>query len=194
MDAGFVHVVEVGQYVKTKDTDDFGQFRAVVCREYTLPRDDESSHPRGWIQGNSRIGPVLEVTTIFKHFKCGIEIRISFLSSDNSHSWVRISHGANKYVIDSNYNNTEVFADLSEEQASQNKSKDYCSQIKGKSKPQKREPVELSSLIPMNESRLIWNQQNPLSLRTRSRRKSSIFFDTVKRYNEKMTEQFNSGE
>ena len=32
------------------------------------------------------------------------------------------------------------------------------------------------------------------SLRTRSRRKSSIFFDTVKRYNEKMTEQFNSGE
>ena len=33
-----------------------------------------------------------------------------------------------------------------------------------------------------------------LSLRARSRRKSSIFFDTVKRYNEKMTEQFNSGE
>ena len=33
-----------------------------------------------------------------------------------------------------------------------------------------------------------------LSLRTRSRRKSSIFFGTVKRYNEKTTEQFNSGE
>ena len=64
MDARFVHVVEVGQYVKTKDTGDFGQFRAVVCREYTLPRDDESSHPRGWIQGNSRIGPVLEITTV----------------------------------------------------------------------------------------------------------------------------------
>ena len=41
---------------------------------------------------------------------------------------------------------------------------------------------------------LILNQQNLLFLRTRSRRKSSIFFDTVKRYNEKMTEQFNSGE
>ena len=38
------------------------------------------------------------------------------------------------------------------------------------------------------------NQKNLLSLRTRSRRKSSIFFDTVKRYNEKTTEQFNSGE
>ena len=46
----------------------------------------------------------------------------------------------------------------------------------------------------MKESGLILNQQNPLSLRTRSRRKSSIFFDIVKRYNEKMTDQFNSGE
>ena len=47
MEAGFVHVVEVGQYFMTKDTGDFGQFRSVACREYTLPRDDESSQPRG---------------------------------------------------------------------------------------------------------------------------------------------------
>ena len=50
MEAGFVHVVEVGQYFKTKDTDDFGEFRSVACREYTLHRDDPSSQPRGWIQ------------------------------------------------------------------------------------------------------------------------------------------------
>ena len=37
MEAGFVHVVEVGQYFMTKDTGDFIQFRAVACREYTLP-------------------------------------------------------------------------------------------------------------------------------------------------------------
>ena len=37
-------------------------------------------------------------------------------------------------------------------------------------------------------------EESSLSLRTRSRRKSSIFFDIVKQYNEKMTEQFNSGE
>ena len=43
MDAGFVHVVEVGQYFMTKDTADFRKFRSVACREYTLPRDDESS-------------------------------------------------------------------------------------------------------------------------------------------------------
>ena len=103
----------------TKDTGDFRQFRAVVCREYTLPRDDESSQPRGWIQGNTRIGPVLEVTTSYLYGKHGIEIRIWSVSQDNSHSWVRISHGTNKYVVDSNCNNAEVPADLPEEQASQ---------------------------------------------------------------------------
>ena len=69
MDAGFVHVVEVGQYFMTKDTGDFGQFRAVACREYTLPRDDELSQPIGWIQGNSRIELVLEVTTSYMYGK-----------------------------------------------------------------------------------------------------------------------------
>ena len=60
----------------TKDTGDFRQFHSVACREYTLPRDDPASQPKGWIQGNMRIGPVLEVTTTFQHFKYGIEIRI----------------------------------------------------------------------------------------------------------------------
>ena len=40
MDAGFIHVLEVGQYFMTKDTGDFRQFHTVACREYTLPRDD----------------------------------------------------------------------------------------------------------------------------------------------------------
>ena len=69
MEAGFVHVVEVGQYFMTKDTGDFRHFRSVACREYTLPRDDESSQPREWIQGNMRIGPVLEVTTSYMYGK-----------------------------------------------------------------------------------------------------------------------------
>ena len=43
MDAGLIHVVEVGQYLMTKDTGDFRQFHTVACREYTLPRDDGSS-------------------------------------------------------------------------------------------------------------------------------------------------------
>ena len=126
----------VGQHFMTKDTGDFGQFRSVACREYTLHRDDESSQPRGWIQGNMRIGPVSEVTTSYMHEKHEIEIRIWSLSQDNSQSWVRIFYGANKYAVDSNYNNTELPANLPENQASKS-SKGYCGQIKGKSKTTK---------------------------------------------------------
>ena len=52
-DARFLNVVEIGQYVMTKDTEEFSQFHAAACREYTLPRDEESSQPKGWIQGNT---------------------------------------------------------------------------------------------------------------------------------------------
>ena len=67
-EAGFMRIVEVGQYFVTKDTGSLRQFRSVACREYTLPRDDPASQAKGWIQGNMRIGPVLEVTTSFQHF------------------------------------------------------------------------------------------------------------------------------
>ena len=61
MDAGFLTTVEVGQYFMTKDTEDFSQFTdSVACREYTLPRDEEASQPKGWIRGKhqdwTRIG------------------------------------------------------------------------------------------------------------------------------------------
>ena len=58
MDAGFLSAVEIGQYFMTKDTEKFSQFTvAVACREYTLPRNEETSEPKGWIQGNwARIG------------------------------------------------------------------------------------------------------------------------------------------
>ena len=139
----------IGQYFMTKDTEE--QFFARACREYTLPRSDESSKPKGWIQGNTRIGPVLEITTSYLYGKHRIRIRICSLSKDNSQSWVRISHGSNKIVIDSNYNNTEVPADLPEEQASQLIVKDFSARSKAKAKPQRREPVDLPSIIPMNE-------------------------------------------
>ena len=57
-----MRVVEVGQYFVTQDIGSLTQFRSVACREYTLPRDDPASQAKGWIQGNMRIGPVLEVT------------------------------------------------------------------------------------------------------------------------------------
>ena len=124
----------------TKDTGE--QFYAKACREYTLPRNDGSSQPKGWIQGNTKIGPALEVTTSCLHGKRGVEIRIRSLNEDNTQSWVRISHGSNKFVIDSNYNDTEVPEDQPEEQALQLNVKDFSCRSKAKAKPQRREPVD----------------------------------------------------
>ena len=154
-EAGFMRVVEVGQYFVTKDTCDFRQFRSVACREYTLPRDDPASQPKGWIQGNMRIGPVLEVTTSFQHFKKGIEIRIWSVGQDNSQSWVRISYGTIKYVVDSNQNNTKMPADPLEEQVPQTSIQVVAARSKAKAKPQQRELVDTTTTIPMHERRWI---------------------------------------
>ena len=76
-DAGFLKTVEVGQIFMTKHTDEFLQFaEPVTCRKYTLPRDDKSTDPEGWIRGNTKIGPVLEVTTSYLQGKHVVEIRI----------------------------------------------------------------------------------------------------------------------
>ena len=108
-DAGFLTTVEVGQYFMTKDTETFSQFTdSVASREYTLPRDEDTSEPKGWIRGNTKIGPVLEVTTCCLQGKYGVEIRIKPVNKDISHSWVRISHGLNKLVKNLNNNEQET--------------------------------------------------------------------------------------
>ena len=69
------------------------------------------------------------VTTSYLQGKYGVEIRIESVNKDNSHSWVRISHGLNKLVtelIDREYDDdeqetsttkTEVFAFASRSKA-----------------------------------------------------------------------------
>ena len=106
-------VVEVGQYFVTRDAGEFKQ--TVACREYTLPRDDPAS-PKGWIRGNTRIGPILEVTTSFQHFKFGVEVRIQSVNEDNSQSWVRISYGTVRYVNKYIKYDTQSLADPQEEE------------------------------------------------------------------------------
>ena len=72
----------------------------MTCREYTWPRDEKSSDLKVWIRRNTKIGPILEVTTSHQQGKDGVVIRIESVNKDNSHSWVRISHGLNKLVMD----------------------------------------------------------------------------------------------
>ena len=104
---------------------------------------------------SEKIGPVLEVTTSCLCGKHGVEIRIWSLSGDNTQPWVRISHVSSKFVFDSNHNNTEVPADLPEEQASQLIVKDFAATTKAKAKPQRRKLVDFPSIIPMNERKWI---------------------------------------
>ena len=123
-EAGFMRVVEVGQYFVTRNASEFQHTRA--CR------DDKASQPNGWIRGNTRIGPVLEVTTSFQHFKYGIEVRIESVNKDNSHSWVRISYGTLRYVND--YIRHGKFCRSTRRERCTNKLRSGCSQVEGKSK------------------------------------------------------------
>ena len=118
------------QYFMTKDTAEFAQFHAVACRKYTLPREEEASQPKGWIQGNTQIEPVLEVADSYLHGKYGVEIRIMSLNRGNTHSWVRISHGSNKFVMNLNNNETEIPEDQFEEYALKLDAEDFACQSK----------------------------------------------------------------
>ena len=153
MDAGFLNVVEIGQYFMTKDTADFSHFTdSVACREYTLPRDECSSEPKGWIRRNTKIGPVLEVTTCCLQGKYGVEIRSKSLNKDNSHSWVRVSHGSNKFVTNLNKNEQEISEVQFEEYALKLNGCDFAGRSKAKAKPQRRDSPSLSTRnIPIGE-------------------------------------------
>ena len=127
----------------TKDTEKFSQLTdSVACREYTLPRDENSSETKGWIRVNTKIGPVLGVTTCYLQGKHGVEIRIESIKKDHSHSWVRISHGLNKLVTDlSNMDHDDNEQETSEMQFEDCALKSivlaFASRSKAKAKPQR---------------------------------------------------------
>ena len=107
-----------------------------------MPRDEKSSDPKGWIRGNTKIGPVLEVTTSYLQGTYGVEIRIESVSKDNFHSWVRISHGLNKLVtdlIDKEYddNERETSETKSDEFAVKTNVLAFASRSKAKAKPRR---------------------------------------------------------
>ena len=155
-EAGFMSVVEVGQYFVTRNASEF--LHTVACREYTLPRDDQASQPKGWIRGNTRIGPILEVTTSFQHFKFGVEVRIQSVNEDNSHSWVRISYGTVRYVNNYIKYDTQNFADPQEEEDVPTSSGVVAARSKAKAKPQPRESTGTTT-IPLSER--VWIDIEP---------------------------------
>ena len=152
-DAGFLTTVGVGQYFMTKDSEEISQFTdSVACRVYILPRDEDSSEPKGWIRGNTKIGPVLEVATCRLQGKYGVEIRIESMNKDHSHSWVRISHGLNKLVTNLNDNEQETSEMQFEHFALKTNARAFVSRSKAKAKPQRRTSASSSTkTIPIVE-------------------------------------------
>ena len=120
----------------------------------------DASEPKGWIRVNTKIGPVLEVATCCLHGKCGVEISIMSMNQDNSHSWVRISHGSNKFVTNLNSNEQETSEVQFEEYALKLNSSEFACRSKAKAKPRRREPAGSSTrTIPIEER--IWTDVEP---------------------------------
>ena len=149
-EAGFMRVVEVGQCFVTKNIGSLKQFRSVACREYTLLRDGPASQPKVWIQGNMRIGPMLEVTTSFQHFKYGVEVRIQSVKDDNSQSWDRISFSTVRYVNNYIKYDTQNLEGPQEEENVPASSEVVAARSKAKAKPQPRESTGTTT-IPLSE-------------------------------------------
>ena len=150
----------------TKDTEEFSQFtESVACREYTLPRDEKSSDPKGWIRGNTKVGPVLEVTTSYLQGKYGVEIRIESVNKDNSHSCVRISHGLKQLVTDLNNKEDDNYEQETSEMQFENFALTtnvlaFASRSKAKAKPQRRTPASSSTrTLPIGERK--WTDVEP---------------------------------
>ena len=156
-EARFMSVVKVGQYFATRSASEF-LLHTVACREYTLPRDDPASEAKGWIQGNMRIGLILEVTTSFQHFKSGVEVRIQSVNEDNSQSWVRISFGTVRYVNNYIKYDTQNLAGPQEEEDVPASSGVVAARSKAKAKPQPTESTGTTT-IPLSER--VWIDIEP---------------------------------
>ena len=55
---------------------------------------------RGWILGDTKTGPVLDVKVCVHQGRYGIEVMIESLFRDRTVSWVRIMNGINKYITE----------------------------------------------------------------------------------------------
>ena len=116
-----------------------------VCREYTLPRDQETSRAEGWIRGNAKIEPVLEVKVCYHQGRSCIDFMIESCFGDRTVSWVRVVNGINKYVTET-----------SEEIPVESIELVRTGKLVAKAEPRPKPAVTLSPLsIPIRDRKLI---------------------------------------
>ena len=80
------------------------------------------------------------------------------MNQDKSQSWVRISYGTIKHVVESIQDNTEIPADLQEERVPQTNVTIVAGRSKAKAKPQPRESTGMTT-IPLSER--VWIDIEP---------------------------------
>ena len=121
-----------------------------ACREYTQPRDLETSRPRGWIRPNTKIGPVLDVKLHPHEGRYCIVFMIESSFRDQTVSWVRLVNGINKYVTETSeeipIENVQLFISTG--------------RLVAKTEPRPKLAVNLSSIyVPIRER--IWIDIDP---------------------------------
>ena len=70
------------------------------CKDHVESAPDQSSQVKGWIRGNTKIGPVLDVMVCYRQGRYGVEIMIESIFGVKICSWVRILKGINKFVME----------------------------------------------------------------------------------------------
>ena len=108
---------------------------------------------------------MLEVTTSYLQGKYGVEIRIESVNKDNSHSWVRISHGLNKLVrdvIDKLYDDNEQETSETKTEAFALKTDVFAFASRSEAQAKPRTPTSACSstrIVPFRER--IWTDIEP---------------------------------
>ena len=92
-----------------------------------------------------RLDSISEVTTSYLQCKHGVEIRIESVNKDNSHSWVRISHGLNTDLIDKGYDDNEQGTSQTKTEAFALKTDEFALASRSKAKAKPRRPTSVCS-------------------------------------------------
>ena len=143
--------MEKGHFFITFDEEEGPNEMKNLCREYTLPRSEEASRVRGWILGNTKMGPVLDVKVCLYQRRYGVEVMVESLFRDGTASWVRIVNRINKYVTETS---ETIFLENAEHRVT--------GKLFAKAKSRPKPGVTLSPIsIPVRER--ISTDINPLS-------------------------------
>ena len=132
----------------------------------SLPRDEKSTDPKGWIRRNTKMVPVLEVTTSYLQGKYGVALSVASITkailthgSEFLMAWISLSR-----TLSNNKEN-----DNNEQKTSEMQFEDFAletnvlasaSRSKAEAKPQRRTPASSSTrTVPIGERK--WTDNEP---------------------------------